>query len=699
MGRRSLYRRAFRLRTGTDRHVRAEVDEELRYHLDRCVHELVSGGWSPEEAEAEAVRRFGDLEQTRSYCARESSRALNEEGRTMWWNDLKQDVVYGIRALLRSPTYTFVVVLTLASGIAASTLVFSLMNPYFFRALPFSDPEELVQIGGVDPVAGWDGARFSIPQVADLEERSRALDELGAYYYGPVNLTSPEGGTVRELASWFTGDLMAILGTQPLLGRTLLPADARPGAPPVAVMGEDLWERRYGRDPDILGRTLDLDGRTYSVVGVMPRAFVFPFGDLNLWLAMDEDPVGAPRSAMGALPVGRLADGWTQERAAQELSGILAELAAVHPDEDGRYEAVSVKPLKEALNFAWELLRTAFLLLLAAVIMLLVIACVNVASLTLARATTRAREVSVRAALGAGRNRLVRQLLAEGALLAVLGGLLGTSLVLVVAPLLSSVLPPDLYRVGDATVDGRVLLFSGLVTLATPLFFSLAPALTLTRRPLASVLRTGRSGSEPAALRGRRILVTLEVALAIVLVTGTGLMARSLQEVMAVDLGFDADHLLVATLSPGSEAYPGDQDLSSFWDAARTRLANETGVQGAGTVSRFPLNHEAFPVPYQVPGVSDLPVEDWPTALTSHAGPDYFSTMGIPLLAGRTFAPGENGEGNPVIITRGMAEPLISTGRWKGAAYVAGSSSFAPPGTQRGWRRRLVRRCARWIPP
>ena len=674
-------RRAFRLPSREDRRIRAEVDEELRYHLDRCAEELVARGWDRREAEAEALRQFGDLEGTRTYCARESTRAMSEEWRTMWWDDLRHDVTYGFRGLFRSPTYTFVVVATLAAGIAASTLVFSLMNPYFFRSMPFPDSEELVQLGGVDPVAGWDGGRFSIPQIEDLETRSRAFDQLGAYYYGNVNVREPSGETSRRMAGWLTGNLMGILGTSPLLGRPLAETDARAGAERVVVVGEDLWEGRYGSDPGILGRAIDLDGQAYTVVGVMPREFVFPFGDVHLWLAMDDEPVSAPRAVMGSLAVGRLADGWTEERAATELSGILAELAVAYPDADGRYDGVSVKPLREALNFAWDILRTAFVLLLAAVVMLLVIACVNVASLTLARATSRSREVSVRAALGAGRQRLLRQLLAEGGLLAILGGALGVGIVLLVAPLLSGILPPDLYRVGDVTVDVRVLAFSALITLATPLVFGLAPALALTRQPLAAVLRSGRAGAERGALRGRRALVTLEVALAIVLVTGTGLMARSLQEVLSVDLGFRGDRLLVATLSPGRDAYPEAGDVGAFWDEARSRVAQEAGVLSVGAVSHFPLNHETFPVPYRVPGAEELPVEDWPTALTSYAGPDYFEAMGVALLAGAGFARGDAGDGDPVVISQGMADRLFPQGRAVGRTVVFGSDGNPTTGT------------------
>ena len=675
------HRRAFRRGSRSEDDVREEVEEELQYHLERCMDELVSRGWTRAEARAEALRQFGDIEETRTYCARQSMRAKSEERRTMWWDDLRQDLAYALRGLKRSPTYAFVVVTTLAAGIAASTLVFSLMNPYFFRALPFPAADQLVQVGGVDPLEGWDGGRFSAPQIVDLASRSRSVSELGGYYYGTTNLGTNEGEVRRENVGRLSGNLMGLLGSQPLLGRTLQPADGRAGAEPVVVVGEDLWDRVWGADPDLVGRRIQLDGVAHAVVGIMPREFVFPFGGLYLWTAVDLDPVATSRAGMGVLPVGRLADGWTPDEAARELSGIQASLAVEYPEEDGRYSGVSVKPLREALNFVWDILRIAFGLILGAVVMLLVIACVNVASLTLARATTRAREVSVRAALGAGRRRLVRQLLAEGALLALLGGILGTAIVYIVGPMLSSALPPDLYRVGDATVDGRVLAFSALVTLATPLVFGLAPALTLTRRPLASVLRTGRTGADRSTLRGRRFLVALEVALAIVLVTGTGLMARSLQEVTGVDLGFEADRILSVSMAPGQDAYPTAAELATFWDRVRDRVAAEPGVEALGTVSHLPLNHETFPLRYQTPSAAGSPVEEWPSALTSRADPDYFAAMGIPLLAGRTFAAVDVEDGDPVIISQGMADRIFPQGDAVGRTVLYGSGDEPRSGT------------------
>ena len=675
------HRRAFRLRSRSEDEVRAEVEEELQYHLERCIEELVARGWTRTEAEAEAVRQFGDLDETRIYCARESMRAKSEERRTMWWDDLRQDLAYAMRGLKRSPTYALVVVTTLAAGIAATTLVFSLINPYFFRALPFPRPAELVQVGGIDPLEGWDGGRFSPPQIADLTERSRSLSEVGGYYYGTTNLATDEGEVRRENLGYMSGNLMSVLGAQPLLGRTLLPGDGRSGAEPVVVVGEDLWERVWGGDPGLVGRRIPLDGVPHTVVGVMAREFVFPFGGLHLWTAVEMDPVDTDRGEMNVLPVARLADGWSRSEAARELSELHASLAAEYPDDDGTYSGVSVKPLREALNFVWDILRVAFGLILGAVVMLLVIACVNVASLTLARATTRAREVSVRAALGAGRRRLIRQLLAEGALLALLGGVLGTALAYLVGPMLSSALPADLYRVGDATVDGRVLAFSALVTLATPLLFGLAPALTLTGAPLASVLRTGRTGADRKTLNGRRLLVALEVALAIVLVTGTGLMARSLQEVTAVDLGFDADRILSVSMSPAAESYPGAAELASFWDQVRERVSAEPGVEAVGTVSHLPLNHETIPVRYREPAAAGTPVDEWPSALTSRAGPDYFEAMGIPLLAGRTFGAGDVASDDPVIISQGMADRIFPQGDAVGRTLLYGSDDEPRTGT------------------
>ncbi len=665
-------RRAFRLSVGTGGRARDEVREELEHHLELTAQELIEEGWSPADARAEARRRFGDLDYTTEYCSRETARAYAEGRRTMWMEELVQDLKYAVRTLVRTPTYTLVVVVTLAAGIAANTTIFSLMNPYLFRPLPFPAADELVQLGGYDPLEGWDGGRFSAPEIADLEARSRAVDEIGFYYYGTMNLTGGDRAE-RHNVGRVSGNMFGILGTPPLVGRYLAPADAGPGGPDVVVMGETLWMDRYGGDPGMVGQSIELDGRPHTVVGIMPRNFTFPFGGLHLWTPARDDAVQTDRTRAVALPVARLNPGWDRDRAAAELSAAQAELAGLYPEVDGRYTAVSVKPLREALNFAWDVLRMAFFLLLGAVVFVLVIACVNVASLTLARASSRAREVAVRSAVGAGRGRLVRQLLTESFFLALVGGSLGVLLAYLATGALNGLIPEDLFRVGDVTVDGRVLAFSTLITLATPLLFGMAPAVRVARAPLGSTLRTGgAAGTGRKTLWARQALVVVEVTLAIVLVTGTGLMVRSLQAVSAVDLGFDAERVVSATVTPGELDYSGVDQLSAYFDEAKARIAAQPGVEAVGSVSHLPLNNETIPVRYQLPDGVGTPLEEWPTAFTSRADGGYFDVMGIPLLEGRTFTAADAAEGNPVIVSRALADRLFPRGNALGQTIRLG---------------------------
>ena len=353
--------------------VRREVDEELDPHLELCADELVAEGWDPTEAREEAERRFGDLNETREYCTHERARARAGTPRGHLMDELRQDLTYALRTLRTAPGYAAVVVATLAVGIALNTLVFSLMNPYLVRALPYEDAERLAAIGGVDRLEGWDMGRFSLPQVADLAERSRAFEELGSYYYGVANLVGDDGAT-RVGTATMSGNLFDILGVDAARGRALTTADAAPGSDPTAVLSHAFWTRQFGADPGILGRSIRLDGEAHTVVGVMPPEFNFPYNAIELWVAQRDPEAAADRSWQAHLVVGRLADGWTGERARDELTGIQLELASQWPETDADYEAIAVKPMREALNFAWAILQPAFLILLAGVGLVLLIA-------------------------------------------------------------------------------------------------------------------------------------------------------------------------------------------------------------------------------------------------------------------------------------------------------------------------------------
>ena len=573
-------------------------------------------------------------------------------------DSLLQDLRYALRTLRRAPGYTIIVVLTLALGIAANTTVFSVLNPYLLRPLPYAEADRLVQIGQVDPVSGWDGMRFSLQQLDDWRARSRAFEDIAAYHYGSRNLTGDEGAE-RVMVGYVTGNLFPLLGARPALGRTILPSDDAPGAAGVVVLDHGLWVRRYGGDPGIVGRTIRIDGEPFTVVGVMKPDFNFPWNEVRMWVPMRLDRTREARTDMYHIPVGRLRNGWTREAARQELAGIQRELATLYPDAEGRFTGVSVKPLREALNFRYDVVRAGFTILLAAVGAVLLIACVNVAGLVLARSTARWRDIAVRMALGAGRGRLARQTLAESVVLALAGGTLGVWLAWLAIGAIGPRLPESLYRVGTATLDGRVLLFSAALTLATPILFGLSPAFAAARADLASAMKEGGRGvgAGRRATRGRRVLVVAQVALAVVLVTTAGLMVRSFAAVSRVDLGFDAERILTVEVAPPHTDYPTIEAIDHFFQRARDAVAALPGVRAVSSTAWLPLNHENPVFQFATPELSGAPVEEWPAAIRGSIAPGYFEAMGIRMVAGRDFGPMDGPDAPPVaIVSRSLAE-------------------------------------------
>lgn len=640
-------RRAFRMPSWTRRQARDSVDEELEFHLGQAAKEFESAGASPDEARELALADFGDLEFTRDYCTNQHERAAKGRRGMGHMEGFLQDLKYGIRTLLKNPGYSFVIVLTLAVGIGANVSIFSLLNPYLFRPLAFEDEDALVQLGQIDPAQQFEH-RHALQQLADYERQSRAFESMGAYFYGTANLTGDEGAE-RVILSWVTDDMMDVLGTDPVLGRAFLPGEQGPGTDAI-LLDHGLWTRRYGADPGILGTSVMVDGAPRTVVGVMPPEFGFPFNEVKLWAPMENLPTSDPRDDNYMLIVGRLNDGWTLEAAEAELNQIHQGLAREYPDADGRYDRVSVTAIRPALNFAWDPLRWGAIVLGAAMGALLLIACVNVAGLMLARSAVRAREISIRAAVGAARGRLVRQLLAESLLLSLVGGALGVGLASVLIGTVSATLPDSLFRVGDPSTDRRVLGFSLALTLLTPFLFGLLPALRASRADLVTALKTGQAKARGAGLGGRRTLIGAQMALALVLVATTGLMVRSFVALQQVDLGFDPDRAVVAELSPGEADFPSRSDVDGYYERALAALAGVPGVRASATTVPLPMNHELISTSYAAPQQTGTDTEDWPRAMYFRVSDGYFEAMGVELLAGRGFDPRDGAESEPTVI-------------------------------------------------
>ncbi|HEY4563051.1 MAG TPA: ABC transporter permease, partial [Thermoanaerobaculia bacterium] len=535
-------RRSFRFPRRTASQVAADVEEELAFHLDRVAEELIAGGWPREEARVEARRRFGDLETTRQVC-----RALDaSKERQMKWMErlaeLGQDLRFAGRQLWKSPGFTLVAVLTLALGIGATTAIFSIVYGVLLRPLPFEQPERLVRPYFVDPTGETHGA-FSPPNFLDFKAASRMLSDVTSVENGTLNLSGDGAEPQRLQAARVGANFFKVMGLRPLKGRTFAPGEDRPGAPRVAVISEKLWWQRFGGDSGLLGRSLTLDGQPYTVIGILRKGAQLPSA-ADVWVPKVFSPQELKqRGAVYFSVIGRLAPGATLRQARAEADVIGRRLATQYPKANASYfNTMTVDSLEERMLGDT---RKPLLILLGAVGFVLLIACVNVANLLLVRAAAREGEIVIRAALGAGRGRLVRQMVTEGMLLSFTGGALGLLIARFGMAFLAKLAPTGFSVAEQPQLDGRLLAFTVALALLTGLLFSIVPALQASRASLNDTLRQGGRGG----IGGRRpttrdALVVLEVAAALVLLVGAGLMLKTLARLRAIDIGFRSDHLL-----------------------------------------------------------------------------------------------------------------------------------------------------------
>ncbi len=573
---------------------------------------------------------------------------------------LRQDLRFAVRTLLRRPLFTAIAVLTLALGIGANTAIFSVVNSVLLAPLPFREPDRLVVVWSSNPEAAKkiglpDELPTSMGPFNDWRAESRTLDHLSMVASDRATLTGRGEPEILNLVN-VTGDLFDLLGTQPLLGRAIQPADEAAGAR-VAVLSHRLWRRRFGGDPSIVGQALLLAGKPVTVVGVMPPSFAFPRGaempagfgfaaEPDLWFSMLLTP--EQRQARGnhdSVCLGRLKPGIDRAVANAEMVALAARLAERYPDTD-RGWSVRVEPLREQLTGT---VRPALLILSGAVALVLLIACINVANLFLAQAAARQKEVAVRTALGASRGRMVRQLLTESLLLALAGGAVGALLAVWSLRALAVLIPAGV-RVGGLGLDGRVLAFTFLLALAAGALAGLAPALQMTRSDLASTLRDGtRAGS--MTFRGRRTLrglVVAETAMAVLLAVGAGLLLRSFTRLTAVNPGFRPRGVLTAEVTlPDSSRPP---QIAAFYATALERLRAVPGVEAAGAVSNLPMSGAESLSSFVVEGRPRPEPGQSSSADQRVATPGYFETLGVPLYSGRLFRDGDAAEAPRVAV-------------------------------------------------
>ena len=628
-----MRRRLFRLPWRTRRQIGEDVDEELRFHLDMRVAELRRLGMSADAARAEALRQFGDLEDARHYITAVDRETEAAHRRSEYMSDLRHDLVYAFRKLRAAPGFTLTVVLTLALGIGANTAIFSVVNGVLLRPLPFADPDRVVR---VDFIYNGSLDAGSPPELKDFRTRSRTMQSLAMYAGRSMNLVRDGADPellvgVQVSANWFN-----ILKITPELGRSFVEGEDREGAPKVAMLSDKIWRREFNADPNIVGRAVRLNGNQVTIVGVVPPGVGYPMTS-EVWVPLvftAEDLSDANRGARYTGMLGRLRDGVTVDQAREELSQIGASIARAFPE---RYRTLALAPVPLQTAIVRDLKRP-LLVIMGAVAFVLLIACANVANLFLVRATSRESEMAVRSALGAGRSRIVRQLVTESVLLSLVGGVAGLVLATWGMKGLLKMAPPNLPRVSSATIDVTALVLTLGVAVITGIVFGLIPAMQL-GSDVATALRAGARGTRTrhATAQVRGTIVIAEVALAVMLLVGAGLLLRSFEKLLSVDPGFRPENVLTFRVSLPDRTYPSDTTQRNFTAALEARLRALPGVRQAAVASLLPLDGSDFTISFTVRGRPPVPKNQEPDALVVAATPDFLSTIGIPIVRGRLY--------------------------------------------------------------
>ena len=598
---------------------------------------------------------------------------------------LLQDIRYGLRTLLKSPGFTAVAILSLALGIGANTAVFSVINSVLLKVLPYQDPQSIVLVWGEDKAGGTSRGQVSATDVADWRARNHIFEEIATYAeFRPV--LAGDGEPERVPGAQVGDGFFTVMRGKPLLGRVFTPEEQEEGKDLVVVLGYGLWQRRFAGDPNIVGRTIKLSSRIYTVVGVMPADFQsLPAGLLNgsaeFYRPVAEPPNDKERASRHLRAIARLKPGVTLEQAQAEMNLIARQIAQEHPAENAAY-GVNLVSLREDLIGR---VRPALLMLFGAVAFVLLIACANVGNLLLARSAARHKEIAIRAALGAGRNRLVRQFLTESLLLSLAGGGLGILVALWATTLIEAAGGKVLPILGQIELDITVLTFTAVISVLTGILFGIIPAWRASRPDLNETLSDGGRYAGAASTRSplRSALVVAEVALALVLLICAGLLIKSVMRLRDVDPGFKADHIVSMNVWLPNAKYPKAADWNSFLNRMLERIEALPGVEAAAVTSVLPVSANFDRRTIEVEGQPKGPGEH-PDIDNYMVSPNYLRAMSIPLLKGRALTAQDN-ENAPlvVLVSETMARKL-----WPGDDPIGKRVRFhnSNPAEQRPWR-------------
>jgi putative ABC transport system permease protein len=549
---------------------------------------------------------------------------------------LIQDLRFGIRMLAKNPGFTLVAVITMALGIGANTALFSVVNGVLLKSLPFKEPDRLLFAFETNAKLASPTIPVSTLDYRDWKEQNQVFESMGARKLFTVSLTGVEQPEKIQ-GEKITADYFSTLGVEPILGRTFADDEVKPGGVKVSLLSHGLWQRRFGGSPDIVGRIVHLNGAPTTVVGIMPNDYR---PNVELWLPLAINYDGADRDLKELIVVGRLAPGVNRQQAQTEMTTIAGRLAEQYPDFNTGW-GVSLLPMHDAIV---QNIRPALLILFGAVGFVLLIACSNVANLLLARAAAREREIAIRMAMGAGRLRLMRQILTESVLVSLIGGGLGVLIAMWGTAALISLNPQGIPRANEIGVDPKVLTFAVIASVVSGILFGLVPAVQTSRQNLNDVLKEGGKSLMGNA-RGRRVrsaLVVVEVALALVLMTGAGLLIRGFSRLQSVDPGFNHQSILTLQLSLPEANYPKHQQQTAFLKDILERFSTLPGVSSAAAISQAPLAGGGPSYIFWAEGRPLPTPSEAPLASYRVISPDYFHTLNIPIVAGRAFTEADN---------------------------------------------------------
>jgi len=636
---------------------RRDVDDEIRFHLEARIADLVTKGLTPNAAQRQATAEFGDARAVRKQTLAIDQRIIRRGRRAEWWLDVLRDASVSLRSLRRTPTFAITAVLCAALGIGVTAAILSATYSILIRPLPYRDADRLVAVYSENLQRGYHGSNISWPDYIAWRDGTRTFASIGIWTWTTATLSDDASDAERAYGALVSANLFPTLGVRPIIGRYFTVDEETPGRDAVVLLSDRLWQRRFASDSAIVGRRIMVDGRAHTVVGVMPASFNFPDGG-DIWLPFSVTPAQEEHGNRGyAGAIGRLRPGYTIEQARADLHLIDAALVQEFPVENHGWEA-ELKSLREDLVGDLEQPLKVFV---AAVALVLLLVCANLANLMLARGTTRAREMAIRTALGASRRYLTMQLITESLLIAALGGVLGIGVAWWGVRLLRFAFPnqaPPFFI--SLTLDAPALGFVATLTVATGILFGTVPALRASRADPNAALREGARGAGGSVHRSRlrSALVVAEIALSAVLLVGATLLVRSYQNLAATSLGFDEQGILSARIALPTETYTRAQ-AKAFFDQLFVRLRAEPGVTAVASAQGIPFSGWNVQSQARIEGTPKPKPGEELIAHYQYVSPDYFKAIGVPLLRGRWFTEVDRDSLNPVALVN---EQMIKKG-------------------------------------